>query len=99
MKGLSHLLWLTTASLVFAGGASGQEPTGDFLIGITRASYSSERLQAAPLGGSDIWVSVRSGSRVAPTLGAGVSVPLARFLAVRGEALLVRKGFSSPSVV
>jgi hypothetical protein len=99
MKGLPYLLWLTAASLVFAGDAAGQEPTGDFLIGITRASYSSERLQAAPLGGNDIWVSVRSGSRVAPTLGAGVSVPLSRFLALRGEALLVRKGFSSPSVV
>jgi hypothetical protein len=94
------LLWLATTWLVFAGGAAGQEaPQGNLLIGVTRASYNSERLRSAGSFGTDVWAPVWSGSRVSPTLGAGVSVPVMRLLSLRAEALLVRKGLSSPTVV
>jgi hypothetical protein len=94
-------LWLAAAWLAFAGSASAQEepPQFDVLIGITRASYHAERLQLAPSGNRDLWVPARSGSRISPTLGAGVSVPLASVLSLRSEVLFVRKGVSSPSVV
>jgi hypothetical protein len=46
-----------------------------------------------------VWSPIWSGSRIAPTLGGGVSIPLTGLLSLRAEALLVRKGLSSPSVV
>jgi hypothetical protein len=93
------LILLAATSLITAGGASAQELAGDVLIGVSRSHYLAEALRAAPSGGIDQWVRVRSGSRIAPTLGVGVSAPLARLLSLRGELLVVRKGLSSASVV
>jgi hypothetical protein len=94
-------LWLAAAWFAFAGRVWAQEepPRFDVMIGVTRSSYHAERLQLAPSGNRDVWVSARSGSRVSPTLGAGVTVPLMSLLSLRSEALFVRKGVSSANVV